>query len=1230
MKTTIIQTHRTQSIRPMWQILQSVVSTKRKAIALLLLLTTYLTQAQPGGVGQCFTSQIQQPVFSLPPLAQNPQASCMYPYIFPANDVMSNLYVPNAAMPTLTFNINFIFMKDPVHATIFDNVPQSQLIADANNMVNLMNSWFSTCGSIPHTKPSPNPSPLLNADSKIRLALNNVYTFTSSLTTGSNVPYGLISAYPMNSSTTMNIYWWTTTNPANGGSGVALFGNTLLMAMAQPSAGATYFPGTIFNNPRLLWHEVCHTLGFLGDHYGYAHNIQDPALGLGYIPDDAAIDYGITSSPCPMPTSAATPTSLNNNVMAGTACREVLSSRQIAAFHYLVAKGITRKYTQFNGSNYPYVPVTSGTPITLTYSGTQTINSSTPIVFDSIIIPTGASVTVNSTMFWANPNAKVIVQKGAYLKLNCSTIAPKVPNLFTWEGIDVDGDDTQAQGQAFQGVLELNNSALIGAKTAVTLGKRNSMGQIIAGTGGGYVTGFGTFFMDNGVDVEFAPYVRLRRNYVSANVTGFAPMQNLSSFKSCKFTTGALAQHLLDQNSKFACVIMNDVYGVRFKTCGFDGEVGNTFKTDYAIYANNSSFSVRGAVHSNGFTNQPCVMDGFKNAVYANGNTYNDLIVVDSCLFKNNDYNSVFLANTNNTRVIRNIFQLTNAGIGVIPAGLYLNNSTNYQVEENEFTNVSGQTAGIFVRQSGAAANSIYNNKFVDCKLGLWAVGQNYDPNTGIGLTMNCNDFTNCTYDIGVAKTGKSLAAVPNFAGVAEVQGVAFTFDPKDNVRNTYHVTSCNTNDENKYNINTGNSFAITSHGSFIGQQFHPTPQVNNSCSNASELVDIVGSPALPTKVQYCPLSVFPGLSMQALNQQIGSLTQTLSAINEQQSSLIDGGDTQALLEALNNGSTAEDLRRLAMTNSPYLSDAVLNTYFTNSSVPYTDMVAVHNANKPVSPAVWQTLLNLNLPTDVMSELRTQQNVNGLSPKNQLLATQQLYSTRLGLSYNEKLSRLMKDTTMGSADSVLAIYAKNVLPNSDVLTANALIALGRYTEAKERLTAIAAKGALYADYVSIQREFIHINESPAYRTQVKADAAKREQVQRMAVTPNVLSEGLANSFLEQVYGIRKIDEEKPQPETPNGSRLMQHPLTNEPSHILLNDQVLVYPNPANSVLRVTNEGSQENTLLRLLDISGKVVISQSLKGNTELNTDPLNNGIYFIQLLQNDKLIAVKKVVIAH
>ena len=371
--------------------------------------------------------------------------------------------------------------------------------------------------------------------------------------------------------------------------------------------------------------------------------------------------------------------------------------------------------------------------------------------------------------------------------------------------------------------------------------------------------------------------------------------------------------------------------------------------------------------------------------------------------------------------------------------------------------------SGIFVRQSGTTANSIYNNRFQWLSQALWAIGQNYDPeNTNTGLLMNCNNFINCAYNIGISKSKKLVDGFLNRAGIADVQGVASTNNDIDNVRNTYDVSSCIANDENKYNINTGNKFVLSSHGSFIGPQFHPSSQTNNSCSNASELVDVEGnSPGL----NYCPVNPLSLLSNASLNQQISDMNQTITDLQTQKLELTDGGDTQGLLNAISSNMSYAALKVLLLNNSPYLSDEVLIAYFNRSGTPVGHIADLHNANKPVNKTVWNTLLHLNLPAEIINQLKQQQNQNGLSPVNLLLSKIKLYTTQLGLIYNEKIRRLIRDNRTPSVDSLLTIYDNTNLNNNVPFKINTLTTLERYSEATALLNTLSSLDSELVNYL---------------------------------------------------------------------------------------------------------------------------------------------------------------------
>jgi hypothetical protein len=72
------------------------------------------------------------------------------------------------------------------------------------------------------------------------------------------------------------------------------------------------------------------------------------------------------------------------------------------------------------------------------------------------------------------------------------------------------------------------------------------------------------------------------------------------------------------------------------------------------------------------------------------------------------------------------------------------------------------------------------------------------------------------------------------------------------------------------------------------------------------------------------------------------------------------------------------------------------------------------------------------------------------------------------------------------------------------------------------------------------------------------------------------------------------------------------------------------PNPFNSALQIRSEISLENVSLKLFNSLGQLVKEvQSLSGQDyTLNRDNLNSGLFFIQLLQGNKVISYKKIFI--
>ena len=78
-----------------------------------------------------------------------------------------------------------------------------------------------------------------------------------------------------------------------------------------------------------------------------------------------------------------------------------------------------------------------------------------------------------------------------------------------------------------------------------------------------------------------------------------------------------------------------------------------------------------------------------------------------------------------------------------------------------------------------------------------------------------------------------------------------------------------------------------------------------------------------------------------------------------------------------------------------------------------------------------------------------------------------------------------------------------------------------------------------------------------------------------------------------------------------------------------------FPNPATSVVSVkynvnTDTGKSYIALYNVLGNELKQIALTTKQGETKINTDELDNGIYFYSLITDHKIVATKKLVVSH
>ena len=75
----------------------------------------------------------------------------------------------------------------------------------------------------------------------------------------------------------------------------------------------------------------------------------------------------------------------------------------------------------------------------------------------------------------------------------------------------------------------------------------------------------------------------------------------------------------------------------------------------------------------------------------------------------------------------------------------------------------------------------------------------------------------------------------------------------------------------------------------------------------------------------------------------------------------------------------------------------------------------------------------------------------------------------------------------------------------------------------------------------------------------------------------------------------------------------------------------LYPNPTDDILHIQFEGNTTTeTQLNIVDMTGKIIYTETraiFNSNIQLNVNDLNSGIYFVQIIDNEEIIAQKFVV---
>ncbi|HCQ17463.1 MAG TPA: hypothetical protein DIU20_14435, partial [Cryomorphaceae bacterium] len=325
------------------------------------------------------------------------------------------------------------------------------------------------------------------------------------------------------------------------------------------------------------------------------------------------------------------------------------------------------------------------------WNGTQQFNT-------DIEINSGATLTVYGTVEMLT-DGKIIVKPGGKLSINGGHITRNAACGPSWKGIEVKGNRNLSQTPANQGILEIINSGKISHACRGVLNTTHTPAGYDWQHAGGMITAQNAIFENNTRDIILLTY---------HDGSGSSEPDYKATFTNCDF--------LRDNNYNSPSALLShmallDVAGPSFAGCRFiRTRTGDTTEDRTAIGATNAVFYVTGSPQRNGR------FENYDRAIFASGGGRPDKEIEVSNIDFYNDASGVHFMACANVKVQYNAFYMRKGqqSPGGDTYGVYLDNTQEFSVARNYFTNIS---SGIITRQTPVVvmdckgySNRIYKN----------------------------------------------------------------------------------------------------------------------------------------------------------------------------------------------------------------------------------------------------------------------------------------------------------------------------------------------------------------------------------------------------------------------------------------------------------------------------------------------------------------------------------------
>jgi len=577
--------------------------------------------------------------------------------------------------------------------------------------------------------------------------------------------------------------------------------------------------------------------------------------------------------------------------------------------------------------------------------------------------------------------------------------------------------------------------------------------------------------------------------------------------------------------------------------------------------------------------------------------------------------------------------------------GLYLDFCNGYRVEDNVFTGPGGNdnswAIGAIINNSNCgsyidADNEIYNNNFDSLNIGILAQNKNRSNDGSQGLTLKCNYFNTCRYDIAVTVYNPSIMGL----GIKDPQGrsgsdVTYPAGNIFSVRNPFSPPS-----HTDYNYHNEGGMLMYYHHDTVNAPF-PVKVRPTNYSTINPQRSAIGN--FYDSLTCCLSNFTPGGGGGGIEDQkllLGEYEADADSVKNLLTLLVDGGNTQQTnLDVISSTpEKALEVYNDLISKSPYLSDTVMVSAINQESVLNAAMVTdilTENPQSAKSDTVLQELENRINPlsddqiTDIMQGLY----ITG--------AKEALESNLAGYynDYSRTLNNIIRyhsfDTLSASpVDSVLtwltcsdylwARYQQAFILNENGDSAGATSLLENLPDSYPFTPEMTMEHQNYQDLINLYKQC-----QDSLFSVLQSDSSQVNALVSIAQDSSGLTSIYATNLLVALHATTYIE-----PYLLPVSGLKESTVVWPGKTIRERNFMKIYPNPAATycVFEIELKDYQAGSTLEIADIQGRKITSLILAKNHDYLIFPLDNlpsGLYICTIRSGGKAVKCAKLIVS-